>query len=360
MQVELFRTFPGRALVVTQSSVLYVGRGYTIFRSADCGVTWVMDAIVPTSQLNRLAAGVRFAARLLRREIYGLRVLSDGARLAIAPDGVYWAGTDETLMQRTFAFSSGRTLGLGTNGNQVVFGEYGSNAGRGAVSLFGSEDGGRTFTEVYRFGPGLIRHVHSVTWDPFLRRFIVMTGDYGAECGIGVLDQSLGRIDWIVRGTQRARAVSAIIDEKGITYGTDSHLEPNYIVRLEKASGRTDILQQIEGSSLFSARFGGLHAISTCVEPSSVNRSRNVALYASHDGQSWARVYGTRKDFWSKWLQFGTLILPHSGSTSPWGVFSGQAVVDCDGRSWLIRALAPTGGSHSHGGPRSQGATAPS
>jgi hypothetical protein len=279
----------------------------------------------------------RLLTRLFRLEIMALRRLGDGARVAIARDGIYRAEPGETRMRRTFRFEAGRPLDLAVDGaGRLVFGEYRSNEERRPIRVYASDDGGRSFEVKHVFAAGEIRHVHSVTWDPHLRRCLVTTGDYGDECGIAVLHDDLEGIEWLVRGGQRFRAAAILVDERFITYGTDSHVEYNEILRIEKASGRPESLCAVEGSSLYAARFGQVRAISTAVEPSAVNFSREVSLYLSADGEHWKRAVVERKDRWHALLQFGTLVLPHSEGDTSWGAFGGQALERIDGQTLLI------------------------
>jgi hypothetical protein len=337
VSAQIAGRFPGRPLLVDGSTV-YIGLRGTILRTGDGGRSWVCDCTLAPELKRGVFGRSRLLTRLLRLEIMAFRLLGDGARVAIARDGIYRAEPGGTRMRRTFRFEAGRPLNLGVDGNgRIIFGEYHSNAERRPIRMYASEDGGRTFEVRHVFDAGEIRHVHSVIWDQQLGQCLVLTGDYGEECGIAVLRSDLMGIDWIVRGGQRFRAASVLVDERYITYGTDSHVEHNEILRVEKATGRIESLCTVEGSSLYAARFGPVRAISTAVEPSAVNLSREVSLYLSADGQHWSRAVVARKDRWHAVLfQFGTLVLPYCEGNTAWGAFGGQAVDGVDGQTVLI------------------------
>jgi hypothetical protein len=320
---------PGRALHIGQGGECHVSRRYDIFRSDDWGLSWRLDCRVPAAPWKSLAMRSSLAARLLRYDIYALRVLDDGARVAVARDGLYRAEPGEKLMNRVFELRRGsRPLNLAADGQRLLFGEYGRGLESSEVYVYASEDGGKTWHVGYAFPPGDIRHVHNIIFDERENHFWILVGDFERQPGIGALSKDLKTIDWLTRGGQESRAVGAIVKPDCIVYGTDSDRERNFILRLDKKSGKKERLHEIEGSSLYAAAFGPVLAISTCVEPNPACPSRECSIYASLDGDAWARVLPHNKDRFSvKYFQFGALILPFSRCDRPKGMFSGQSVV---------------------------------
>ena len=332
-------TTSGRALFSAANGDLYIGRGCQIYRSQDQGLTWQRDCFVPSFGWKHQCSRVRILARLLRWYIAALRVLPDGSRLAVARDGIYRAAVGEQAMTRVFSIERGsRPLNFSVDGSRVLFGEYGSGLEETEVLIYVSEDCGKTFHEGFRFPKGDIRHVHHVMVDPSEGHYWVLVGDFGRQTGVGVLSRDLKHLEWLGRGTQRYRAVSALIEPDCLVYGTDSDRDRNFIVRLDKQSGRIDELKEVEGSSLYSARFGGLRVISTAVEPNPYCRSRECSLYGSRNGGPWQKLVTHRKDYLSPvYFQFGTLVLPYTQDSPQTALmYSGQAVDGLDGRVALI------------------------
>lgn len=343
-----FATTHGRALFVAANDDLYIGRGCRIFRSRDLGLTWDLDCYVPSFGWKHHCSHVRLIARLLRWYIAALQVLPDGSRLAVARDGIYRAAPGELQMKRTFEIRRGsRPLNISVDGSRILFGEYGSGLEDTEVLIYVSEDGGLTFHEGFRFPRGDIRHVHNVIVDPFSGHYWVLVGDFGRQTGIGALSNDLKHLDWLGRGTQRYRAVSAIVEPDRLIYGTDSDRDYNFVVSLDKQSGRISELRQVEGSSLFSARVGDWKIISTAVEPNPYCRSRECSLYGSKNGVDWQRLMVHRKDSFSAvYFQFGALVLPYTQtSTLKSLMYSGQAIQDFDGRVALTDIRAECGRS---------------
>lgn len=335
-------TTSGRALFSAANGDLYIGRGCQIYRSQDSGQSWHCDCYVPSFGWKHYASHVRLGARLLRWYIAAFQLLPDGSRLAVARDGIYRAEPGEQVMKRVFTVTRGsRPLNFSVDGSRVLFGEYGSGLENTEVLIYVSEDLGRSFQPGFRFSQGDIRHVHHVLVDPFDGHYWVLVGDFGRQTGIAALSHDLKHLEWIGRGTQRHRAVSALIDAGGLTYGTDSDRDRNFIVRIEKRSGRIDELREVEGSSLYAASFGSTQLISTAVEPNPYCHSRDCALYGRVSGGDWQRLIHHRKDRFSPvYFQFGALVLPYTqNSNSAKLMYSGQAVERLDGRVALIRNL---------------------
>ncbi|MSQ13187.1 MAG: hypothetical protein EXR47_03405 [Dehalococcoidia bacterium] len=55
---------------------------------------------------------------------------------------------------------------------------------------------------------------------------------------------------------QAARTAQVIVEPDSLLYGTNSDVERNAIVRLDKRTGALTRLRDVEGSSLFATSFG--------------------------------------------------------------------------------------------------------
>lgn len=322
-------TTRGRALLIDRDGRFYVARKYRIFRSDDAGVTWTLDCQVPASGWKPVAATSALAARLLRFNIQAFQLLRDGTRIAVARDGIYRAAKGETRMTKAWPVTRGsRPITLSADGQRVFFGEYGgTEMDRVGVRVYLSEDGGRHFEPFYEFPKGDIHHIHNVVVDPYADHYWVLAGDHGRTPGIAALSRDGRHLDWLDRGHQMVRAVSVLPRPDCLLYGSDSEVEANHLIRLDKKTARWERLQPMEGSSLYAADVGGMAVISTSVEASAVNSARHCSLYGSHDDATWTRLASFDKDLWSPLLQFGLVVLPvvQDPSVAHW-MFSGQAL----------------------------------
>lgn len=291
-----------------------------------------------------MAGWVRPAARLLRHEVRALGVLSSGELVAASREGVYYSVFGEDELRAATIEAGGQTpyppmtITVGP-GDQVLWGEYDSRTAHGKpVRLYVSNDRGRSYQIARVFEGGSILHIHNIVHDAALRKYWVLAGDHNHEPGIGLLDEDLSGFNWLVKGEQRFRAVEVFDFGDRLVYGIDSEKERNAIVTLDKRSGKVERLIELEGSVIYSARFGRWYAMSTTVEPSAVNPSRMAALWLSSDGANWTRVYSVEKDGWdARYFQYGSIVLPRGESNNDTIVFSGQALRGIDGK--LITAI---------------------
>lgn len=330
LNLENCRGTKGRALFVDNNGKLYVSRGYSIYRSEDAGQTWVLDCRIPAQGWKPLASQFPLGARLLRFNIGAMQVLPDGSRVAVARDGIYRAEVGELEMRRTWRVTRGsRPINLSADGNRVLFGEYGgSEMDLVRVRVYCSDNGGRRFEPVYEFPNSDIHHLHNIVVDRYANHYWLLAGDHGRTPGIAALSKDFRHLEWVERGSQMVRAVSVLVRPDCLIYGSDSELEANYIIRLDKKTGQYERLMPIDGTSLYAAEFGEIGIISSCVEPSRVNKGKYASLYGSMDGLNWNQLLSFRKDYWNCIaFQFGLIVLPNvEGKEPSYGMFSGQAL----------------------------------
>ncbi len=218
----------------------------------------------------------------------------------------------------------------------MLFGEYNPQLHHGnPVRIFVSDDGGRSFEVAYSIDAGEVMHVHNLLYDPQLDHYWVFTGDFDDEAGIGILSSDFASFDWLGRGEQKYRLCEVFDFGDRLIYATDTPLEQNAIISLEKSSGRTETLAKTGGSCLYASRFGDLFVCSTTVETLSVEVCKSIDLWVSRDGSNWSSVLTAEKDLWhAELFQFGSLVLPRGTSDRETLFFSGQAVKHYDGRTF--------------------------
>lgn len=341
--LEILGRTRGRAVLLEDDGAVYVGRGYAIHRSGDGGATWQRVGEVPCPPWRHLAELSRLPSRLLRQEIRALARLSDGTLVAACKLGVFHGPGDGAALAPSAIAGEGvplqfpMRLGVGP-GDVVAWGEYVSPRRLRPVRVFASRDRGRSFEVVHSFSPGEILHIHNVIWDASAGHWWVLAGDHGEEPGIGRMSADFARFEWLAKGEQRFRAVSVFDLGDRLVYATDTEMEPNAVIALDKHTGAAERLCELEGSCLYACRVGGLFAVTTTVEPSLVNRSPFATLWLSRDGERWQRAWQARKDRWhADYFQFGSLVLPAGESKRDCLWLSGQAVQGLDGRTIAVR-----------------------
>lgn len=329
----------GRVLRTNPNGTIYICRCYSIYSSADGGQTWQHCVSLPCSPFRRLAGASRLLSRLLRLEVRAVGLLSTGGMVASTREGIYYSKSGERQMkrsridQRLQKVYPPMTLTVGPM-DRVIWGEYRRSQRHGAsIVIYVSDDGGESYNAAHTFAPNDVKHIHNVVYDPALQKYWVLAGDCGHEPGFGLLSDDLKDFDWVGRGAQVYRAVDFFDCGDHLVYGMDSNLEPNAVLSMDKATGRVTRLAEIEGSCIYACRCGPWYVLSSSVEPSDVNRSRDAALYVSRDGDNWRPIYRAKKDGWhDRYFQFGSIALPRGESPDETLLFSGQSLIGIDGQ----------------------------
>jgi len=329
---------PYRPLLVDNDGRLWASRNYILYCSRNLGQSF--DKVVSFSPgiVQRAASSVALGSRLLRCGFHGLRKLPSGDLIVVVKGGILMLekGTDSFLAVHEFDRGS-RPLNLcATPAGDLFYGEYWGNPHREEVRIYGSFDGGRNWNVVHTFPRFSVRHVHGIHYDRFRDGLWVLTGDSDKESNILFADSRLRNIEVVVQGNQRCRAVTVIPTESGIVVPTDTEHEQNFIQWLDPETGALEPLVDIPGTVFYSTVTRTAMLISTVVEPSSVNLGREATIWASSDGQDWAKVYSQKKDAWSPVLfQYGTFVLPPADGLVEFAFASGQAV--CSDDQQLLR-----------------------
>jgi len=195
-------------------------------------------------------------------------------------------------------------------GANIYWGEYFDNRERAEVHIYASGDDGQSWHVAHTFPAGAIRHVHNIVYDRFGDCLWILTGDEGAECKVLRADRDLRNLEVVLSGNQQARAVAAIPTRDALYLSTDTPSEKNHVLRLDRAGG-VETVAELASSSIFGCQSANALFFSTMVEPSSVNRTREVHLTGSADGNNWQVVAKWQKDALPMhYFQYGNLILP--------------------------------------------------
>ncbi len=281
-----------------------------------------------------LAIRSRVASRALRLGKCNIYPTRNGRLLGIRAGTVYrFDGSDpvplfdirgDCVMNRAIAETPTGTL---------YFGEYFMNRLDRAVRIFRIDPDLERYDVAYAFDSPRILHVHAVQVDPFAEdRLWVTTGDFGGQCWLVEAGESFERVTMWGDGSQLYRMVGTIFQEDRLCWLTDSHLETNRIVSMDRATGEVTVHGERDASSWYAAHTtDGVYIATTTVEPGPAIHTRTSRLLASLDGISWETVAEFEKDALPMRLGFGALHLPSGSfpSTSFW--VTGESLRGFDG-----------------------------
>jgi hypothetical protein len=305
---------------------LYAARGYQLLRARiqnpSAGVTWQPVATFHPSLRRKLSVANRLTARLFRDGFHALAVLPSGGLVGAVPGAIVTLRPNETIFRQTHAITRGtRPLHIATVPAGAIFwGEYFDNAARDEVHIYASTDAGATWSVAHTFPKRSIRHVHNIVHDQWDNCLWILTGDYGDECRILRASCDLATVETVLQGNQQARAVALVPMPDALYFSSDTPLESNSIYRLDR-SGALSTLAPISSSSISGCSVGENVFFSTMVEPSEVNRDRQVQVYGSNvasDERIWSPLLSWQKDRWPMGLfQYGNAFFPDGNNPTP-------------------------------------------
>jgi hypothetical protein len=309
-----FDRIPGLRVLAWQGDFLYASRGYELLRGSVQGarMEWQTVGRYRPPVWRDVTSKNRLASRLVRDGFHALAITRDGHLIAAVPGAIVTLAPGQSEFRVTHRILRGtRPLHItATPEGSVFFGEYFDNAKRDEVHIYSAQDQGHIWQVAHTFPKGAIRHVHNIVHDPWGNCLWIFTGDYGQECRILRASCDLKSVEPVLAGNQQARAVATVAAAEGLYFASDTPLEANHIYHLDR-NGAVSVLADIDSSSIHGCRVGGTIFFTTMVEPSEVNPSRYVSLYAGERDRAWRHVLQWKKDRWPmRFFQYGNAFLP--------------------------------------------------
>lgn len=118
--------------------------------------------------------------------------------------------------------------------NEIVYyGEYHLVPGVD-VHVYRGLNGGENWEVAYSFEPDVIRHLHSVQYDPYTGYIWLGTGDSDSQSIIYYTKDDFETLELVAEGSQDYRVVSYAFTEDYIYWGSDAPNVPQKIIRLSR------------------------------------------------------------------------------------------------------------------------------
>jgi hypothetical protein len=324
IRLTLIARLPSLRALAWSEDILYASRGYELLcAKIDSNfrlMNWQSVATFNPGWKRKLSSANSLAARLFRDGFHALAVLPSAGLVAAIPGAILSRRPGESEFRRTHIINRGtRPLHItAAPGGAIFWGEYFDNPSCDEVHIYGSTDGGETWSVAHTFPKGSIRHVHNIVYDQWANCLWVLTGDYGNECRVLRAACDFSTIETVLQGNQQTRAVAAIPAENGLLFSTDTPLEANFIYQLDRA-GNLSQRSPISSSSIYGCRVGDHVFFSTMVEPSKVNLDGNVRIFGADANRPhlWQPLLAWQKDRWPmRFFQYGNAFLPDGNNTT--------------------------------------------
>ena len=311
----------------------------------DPGGSWTQVAKLPFAWKRDLLALGRPLARALRADKANLFVNRTGNMLAIRASQVY--RLDETgVLTPLFTIAGDTVLHGGICEDQAgwtTLGEYFMNPAREGVRIWRVNPALDTWEIAHTFPAGSARHVHGVYRDPYDEQALwVTTGDDDGECFFYRTRDRFKTLERFGDGGQAWRAVRLFFTAEHVCWLTDSQLEQNRALRMDRSTGRLEEGMPLRAPAWYGAQTSdGLYIAFTTVEPGPAIQRSSAAVMISEDAFQWQEVYQFTKDFWRpmKLFKYGVICCPTGPQSSAEFYVSGEGLVGLDGISGVLRIV---------------------
>jgi hypothetical protein len=247
------------------------------------GQTWETVATLGRRQggfirnLRHRIGGLKSIFKLKKKNgIEAITILENGTMIA-AYGGIFQGKLKEGEVVRlanTYNWTEGTLLhqGLAHDGDSNVFvGQYIVNKPEKPdilINMYCSRDYGETWKVCQAFPRSAIRHIHSVSFDPYRDLVWLTTGDADHESTIRYSSDEGVSFEQLGGGSQDWRVVSMQFSPEFIYWGTDSPGRWNEVIKWNWETGDKEVLLTVRNPFYFSARdkANGRFYFSTAVE----------------------------------------------------------------------------------------------
>lgn len=306
------------------------------------------EIVLPESLPRRLLGLSRLARRALRLDKANVTPAGpDRSELVILRGGqAYHYDIPNARLTPTLAMRNCRNVLHGAvtvlDENEVVFGEYGPSGSVATVPIYRSTDAGRSWTSVYEFAPGSVRHVHGCYWDPFEQRYWIFTGDADHEIRVLSADRSFSEVRPIGGGSQKWRACTAFFEENYVYWIMDSEREDSHLIRFDRNTRQIETGQLFPGPVWYTKRTSdGLYLAATSCETGAGVHDDFAHIFVSRNLEDWHEVARFAWDGLPKgWFKMGVVSFAEGEQGSGHFYLFGEALKGIDGRSFQCRIAA--------------------
>jgi hypothetical protein len=300
---------------------------------------WIQIGKFPLSFPTDLFLFCRLARRLSRADKSNIFVSSSGNVLCVRAGKVYKlvSGKLEEMFSIHGDCFLQNSAAEHLSGN-IYFGEYFRNSKRETVRIWCVNNVLSFYHVAYTFPEHSIKHVHGIYADSYVRgRLWITTGDGMNECHLYYTDDEFKTVSKIGDGSQLWRAVGLLFTEETVLWPTDSDIEQNYLIEMNRRTYAIRKVREFDASGWYSTRTeDGVYIIGLTVEKGDGIKTDSAQVMVSTNTRDWDILFSFKKDKWPMPLfKFGVVSFPYGQYSSKSFWLSGEALDGLDGCSVL-------------------------
>lgn len=342
--------------------VLYIKQNEIIYSYKEGWLCENGQPVLPlfTDKSKAILSKIRFCSRLLRLEPRCATMVNDNLMLIAFRHQVMIVSLSLKKIVGRLPSRSGFShplnfCSLKVYGEPVVYwGDYGDNNSQEAIHVHRIGEDCKDEI-VCTFQAGMIKHVHNILYDKWRNRFIILTGDFGENVGIYIANKDFSLVEPYYIGSEKYRAVQALVTANGLIWATDAVIADNYLYYLDFETNEIKRLSSLNGSVIYGMEVNGGLLFSTTVEPypSSSSKiatlldyrlgpgikSRDVHLLFVDKDLQVKEMGRYRKDLWlMRLFQYGQIMFPYYEDKHQNEVYvNPMAVKKFDGKEIIIK-----------------------
>ena len=297
---------------------------------------------IKSGVMNLLLSINRYSRRVSRRDKSNCLLNNNRDGLVVIYCGnIYFYDLKKKQLNLTSKLIQCRNVlhgGIAVFGNQIVFGEYGSNEKNEDVPIWRSVNDGRNWKIIKKIEN--IKHIHGIYNDPFSNDLWISTGDLDGQCNLfQVIDKNFDNLKRYGDGTQLWRPVSINFTKRELIWGMDSNLQTSFIIHFNRKTKTINKSIDLPGPSWYSKMLNeSENLMQTSVEIGAGSKSNYAHIFFSNDMQNWKSVVKFKKDFFPmKLFKFGVIAFAEGKQSSKDFIFFGEALNNIDGKIFKAR-----------------------
>lgn len=295
---------------------------------------------LPINLLEKFLGLFRITRRLFRLDM--CNVFLSNRNLVILRKGlVYHFNIDDAELSIVLKLEQSRNIlnqsMCETSQGDLYFGEYSMNPKQDPVNVYRSKDNGKSWSVLYTFPAGKIRHVHGCYFDKFTNKIWTLTGDFEGQNIIQCSDLNFEEIETFGDGSQSYRAVSLFFTKYEVHWIMDSPVEKNYHFSLNRNSKEVKKLDCFNGPVWYLKELvDGYYLAGSSVEIGDGVLTNNACLYLSKDLKTWEIISEFTKDKWPMpYFKWGVLAFSSGRQSSKKFTIHFEGLKKLDGKAFI-------------------------
>ena len=186
--------------------------------------------------------------RIFRKGIH--KVIYQDEKLFVVVDrSVYILNFDSLQTVCQLALSGKRPLCIEKYNDGIVYGEYYSNPNRESVKIIHID--GRGVEHILAELNG-VRHIHSITYNEYLKKYLVCTGDLDNESCMYAFEIDFSDYEELLSGSQRYRIIQPACRFNKVYFGSDMPHSENSLYEFDLETKNVMQICNVPGPVFFS------------------------------------------------------------------------------------------------------------